>query len=115
VEIVILAMSGGNTLVVLAVSSNRGLEWALRVLGSKKLEDLWLVVDEKTMKVLAKRGLVRALGERVLVFSGRRVEEFSLRVLVLAKPDEVYLCDESSALEPVTRLLRLLDVSTYEC
>jgi hypothetical protein len=115
VELVVLAMSSSNTLIVLAVRSDEGLKWALRVLRTKSSKSLWLVVDEKTMRRLSRMSTVKTLGERVLVFSGRRVEEFSLRVVVLAKPDEVYLCDESGSLEPVIRLIRLLNVSIREC
>jgi len=106
---------GENTLVVLSITSSRALEWALRVISAKSPENMWIVVDEKTMKILARRGLTRILGERVVVYSGKKPEEFSLRVLVLAKPDELYVCDERGILEPVIRLLRVLRISMYEC
>jgi Holliday junction resolvasome RuvABC DNA-binding subunit len=114
-EHVVSATPSKNALIVLSAASSRGLEWALRVLNSKSPESLWIVVDEKTMKTLAKRGVTRALGERIMVYSGKKLEEFSLRVLVITKPDELYLCDERGVFEPLTRLLRLLRVSVYEC
>ncbi len=108
-------MYGGNTLVILSVTSNRALEWALHVISAKSPENIWVVVDERTMKILARKNLTRTLGERIIVYSGKKPEEFSLRVLVFAKPDELYVCDERGVLEPVIRLLRVLRISTYEC
>jgi len=108
-------MNRENTLLVFSLSSNRSLNWALSLINSKNQENLWIVVDEKTMKTLARRNIVKTLGEKILVFSGRNFEEFSLRLLVLSKPDEIYVCDERGVLEPVIRLLRALRVSIREC
>ena len=104
-----------TVLLVLSVSSSKSLEWALEVISSKRSENMWIVVDEKTMRILAKKSVVSSVGKKILVYSGKRPEEFSLRVVVLVKPDEVYICDERGLLEPLVKLIKAMRIKIHEC
>jgi hypothetical protein len=102
-------------LLVLSVSTSRSLEWALKLISSERSENMWVVVDEKTMRILAKRGVVSSIGEKIFIYSGKRPEEFSLRIVVLVKPDEVYICNERGLLEPLVKLIRVMGIKIHEC
>ncbi|MCC6035174.1 MAG: hypothetical protein LM567_06750 [Desulfurococcaceae archaeon] len=104
-----------SILLVLSVNTNKSLDWALRVINSKRAESTWIIVDEKTMRILAKRNIVGYVSEKIFVYSGKRPEEFSLRVIALVKPDEVYVCDERGLLEPLIKLIRVMKIKVYEC
>jgi hypothetical protein len=103
-------------LVVLSTSTPRSLKFLSEILNTHRRENVWLIVDRSTMRVLASMGLLRELPvEKVIVYAGRNPEETALRVFTLVKPSRVYVCDEKSSLDPVTRFLTVVGVELYTC
>ncbi|MGC8982865.1 MAG: hypothetical protein ACP5KA_03825 [Desulfurococcaceae archaeon] len=102
-------------LVLFTAKSSGSLKKLLR-LAAELGPGAWFVLDGKTMELLARSGAQKALpADRVFVFSGRRSEEFALRVFSLVKPASAYVCDENRVLEPITRFLLVAGIYVEEC
>ncbi|MEM4224938.1 MAG: hypothetical protein QXX93_03145, partial [Desulfurococcaceae archaeon] len=63
-------------LVVLSTRTPRSLRFLSEILNTHERENVWLIVDRSTVRVLASMGLLRELPvEKVIVYAGRNPEE----------------------------------------
>jgi len=104
-----------NILVVASLRGEREVSVVKQILERHKGDSVWLVVDRETAKLLAKLEASLMRGVNVLVFAGKKPEEYALKVYKAAVPDIVYLCDKRSALRALVDFLKVAPVELVEC
>jgi hypothetical protein len=81
-----------------------------------KHPDAWLLTDPNSVEVLAKLNILSRLSpDRIIVFNGRKPEEFTLKIYSVLAPDIVYLCDERGSLKPILDFMARAPVDVVEC
>ena len=105
-----------NVVVVASVRRDAEAEWVKRVIEKHSGEEVWLIVDGKSAGVLAKFNVLsRVRGDRVLVFTGKRAEEYALKAYKVTTPDIAYVCDKYGALRVIVDFLRVTPIKLVEC
>jgi Uma2 family endonuclease len=81
-----------------------------------KYPNTWLLTDSKSADLLAKSNVLSQISsERIIVFNGRKPEEFTLKIYSAVAPDIVYLCDERGSLKPISDFMTRAPVDIIEC
>ncbi len=81
-----------------------------------KYPNTWLLTDSKSADLLAKSNVLSQISsERIIVFNGRKPEEFTLKIYSTVAPDIVYLCDERGYLKPISDFMTRAPVDIIEC
>lgn len=108
--------STGDVLVVFSARDVKVLELLRELLSSHPPNTTWFVFDRKTMEMLARTDLIARLpSDRVIVFSGRNLEETVLRIYAVSKPAKAYICDSMGSMKPLADFLRVTTVEIKTC
>lgn len=103
-----------RALVLFTTQSSASLKLLSSILS--KSNSVWLLVDRSTMELIARSELMRKIdASRIIVYSGKKPEELSLKLHAMLKPDVVYACDENSSLKPVLEYLLAAGIRVVKC
>ncbi len=103
-----------RVLIIASVKKTDDLNWIRELVN--KYRSAWLVTDQKSAELLARENIFSRLEpDRIIVFSGRRPEELSLKIYKISTPDIVYICDKYNVLKPLVELFRIAPVKRVEC